>query len=160
MVFYKQVLSKTGFDKYKVIDVQYKGQVVASKYAGNAKVDSVQLRKNVEKLLRQSIEAENDTIIRAVAPIIKLEADSAIASDPSLQDDKVITPEKKSSPNPLKSLSPAKPSVKTPLQPVVNNKKNTPPPAKENKPRQEEKKKEPKAVMPKKTTEEENGGYN
>lgn len=45
MVFYKQVLSKTGFDKYKVIDVQYKGQVVASKYAGNAKVDSVQLRK-------------------------------------------------------------------------------------------------------------------
>lgn len=160
MVFYKQVLSKTGFDKYKVIDVQYKGQVVASKYAGNAKIDSVQLRKNVEKLLRQSIEAENDTIIRAVAPIIKLEADSAIASDPSLQDDKVITPGKNSSPNPLKSLSPAKPSVKTPLQPVVNNKKNTPPPAKENKPRQEEKKKEPKAVMPKKTTEEENGGYN
>lgn len=73
--------------------------------------------------MRQSIEAENDTIIRAVAPIIKLEADSAIASDPSLQDDKVITPEKNSSPNPLKSLSPAKPSVKTPLQPVVNNKK-------------------------------------
>ena len=57
MVFYKQVLSKTGFDKYKVIDVQYKGQVVASKYAGNAKVDSVQLRKNVEKLLSSQSDA-------------------------------------------------------------------------------------------------------
>ena len=30
-IFYKQVLSKTGFDKYKTIDVQYAGQVVASK---------------------------------------------------------------------------------------------------------------------------------
>ena len=30
-VFYKQVLSKTGFDKYKVIDVQYAGQVIGSK---------------------------------------------------------------------------------------------------------------------------------
>ena len=39
MIFYKQVLSKTGFDKYKLIDVQYKGQVVVSKYAGDAKVE-------------------------------------------------------------------------------------------------------------------------
>jgi len=146
MVFYKQVLSKTGFDKYKVIDVQYKGQVVASKYAGDAKIDSVQLRKNVEQLLRQSVEAENDTVMRTVPPIIKLEADSATASDPSLKDSKVIIPEKNSSPNPLKSLSPAKPPVKANPKPAVSN--------------QKVKKKEPKAVMPKKPVEEENGGYN
>lgn len=30
-VFYQQVLSKTGFEKYKVIDVQYEGQVVGSR---------------------------------------------------------------------------------------------------------------------------------
>ena len=41
MLFYKQVASKTGFDKYKVINVRYKGQVVASRYADNTKVDSV-----------------------------------------------------------------------------------------------------------------------
>lgn len=30
-VFYSRVLSKTGFDRYKIIDVQYKGQVVGSR---------------------------------------------------------------------------------------------------------------------------------
>ncbi|HSU27520.1 MAG TPA: hypothetical protein VLJ68_04005 [Chitinophagaceae bacterium] len=52
-VFYQQVLSKTGFDKYKWIDVQFQGQVVASKQSPLNRFDSVQLRKNVEKLLRQ-----------------------------------------------------------------------------------------------------------
>jgi cell division protein FtsQ len=60
--FYKQVLSKTGFDKYPVIDVQYKGQVVASKEKPTGSIDSAQLRKNVEKLLRQSRQAQNDSI--------------------------------------------------------------------------------------------------
>lgn len=58
LVFYQQVLSKTGFDKYKLIDVQYKGQVVATRSTGNAKVDSIQLRRNVEKLLKNADEAE------------------------------------------------------------------------------------------------------
>jgi cell division protein FtsQ len=31
MTFYKQVLNKTGFDKYSVINVQYQGQVIATK---------------------------------------------------------------------------------------------------------------------------------
>jgi cell division protein FtsQ len=160
MVFYKQVLSKTGFDKYKVIDVQYKGQVVASKYAGNAVIDSVQLRRNVEKLLRQSIEAENDTVIRAMPPIAKLEIDSASADDPSLLDNKKITPEQKNNPNPLK------PSLSKPAQvdnkPVMKQpvKENSPKQVKVNKPKPAEKKKEPKAVMPKKPVEDANGGYN
>lgn len=76
MIFYKQVLAKTGFDKYKLIDVQYKGQVVASRYAGDPKVDSVQLRKNVEKLLRQSVESEKDTVERVLVPVTRLEKDS------------------------------------------------------------------------------------
>lgn len=56
-IFYKQVLSKTGFDKYKTIDVRFNGQVVAAK-SENPKVDSVQVRKNVEKLLQQIKEME------------------------------------------------------------------------------------------------------
>jgi cell division protein FtsQ len=84
-VFYQQVLSKTSFDKYKIIDVQYKGQVVASRSEGNARVDSILLRRNVEKLLKQSMEAEKDTVIRPL-PIIRLEADSADIPDPELKD--------------------------------------------------------------------------
>jgi len=78
MVFYKQILSKAGFDKYKVIDVQYAGQVVASKQTGNAKVDIKQLQKNVEKLLQEATEYNTDTIAIAapnsVKPITKADS--------------------------------------------------------------------------------------
>lgn len=150
LLFYKQVLSKTGFDKYKVIDVQYKGQVVVSKYAGDAKIDSVQLRRNVEKLLRQSVEAENDTVIRAMPPLVKLEADSASAPDPALQDNNQINPKSNDSPNPVKSF----------VSKTGQKKTDNPKPVKNDKPKPPEKKKEPKAVMPKKPVEDANGGYN
>jgi len=58
--FYKQVLSRTGFDKYKTIDVRFKGQVIGGK-SENPKVDSVQLRKNVEEMLQQIKKMEADT---------------------------------------------------------------------------------------------------
>ncbi|MDZ4795658.1 MAG: cell division protein FtsQ/DivIB [Bacteroidota bacterium] len=164
MVFYQQVLSKTGFDKYKVIDVQYKGQVVVSKYAGNAKIDSIQLRRNVEKLLRQSIEAENDTVIRAMAPIVKLEPDSATAADPSLQDKNETNPKSNKSPNPLKSSLPItgeKKENENKTDKTFQTNTAKPKPVKVVTPKPVEKKKEPKAVMPKKTTvEKEDGGYN
>jgi cell division protein FtsQ len=60
-VFYQQVMSKSGFDKYPVLDVQYKGQVVASKEKTKPGIDSVQLRRNLEKLFQQSKEAQNDS---------------------------------------------------------------------------------------------------
>lgn len=104
-LFYRQVLMKTGIDRYKVIDVQYKGQVVASRFAGDAKVDSVQLRKNVEKLLRQSMESQRDTVNSyRPQPTMKLEADSAIQADPVLTDKDAVNVEQ-SNPNPLKSAS-------------------------------------------------------
>lgn len=59
-VFYQQVLSRTGFDKYKTIDVRFAGQVVGAK-SENPKVDSVKLRKNVEELLQQIKRVEEDT---------------------------------------------------------------------------------------------------
>jgi cell division protein FtsQ len=52
-VFYQQVLSKSGFDKYSVIDVQYAGQVIGSRQPAQ-KIDSVQLKLNVEKIIRES----------------------------------------------------------------------------------------------------------
>ncbi len=148
-VFYKQVLSRTGFEKYKLIDVQYAGQVIASKQAGNAKVDSIQLRKNVEKLLRQSREAQMDTVVRVMPlpgkPVV-LEIDTVTAP---LTDPKDITV-RTEDPNLMKtnpvSLSPKKVEKPTSVKPT--------------KPKTEEKKREPKAVMPPKTAVDENGGYN
>ncbi len=59
-VFYQQVLSKTGFNKYDVVDVQYAGQIVAAK-GKVSKVDSVQLKQNIEKLLQQARQERQDT---------------------------------------------------------------------------------------------------
>ena len=170
MVFYRQVLSKTGFDKYKLIDVQYRGQVVASRYAGDPKVDSVQLKKNVEKLLRQSIEAETDTVVKMMPQLVTLEADSAMATDPSLDGTDDPNPLKLSSPLPEKPnpatagkadmKTPEKPKTTTPAKPKPV-KSETPKPVKNdrNKPATN---RQPKAVMPKKPVkaESEYEGYN
>ncbi len=65
MIFYQQVLSKTGLSRYRMIDVRFNGQVIAGSMS-SARVDSLQLRRSVEKLLRDATEAENDTIVRVL----------------------------------------------------------------------------------------------
>ena len=145
MVFYKEVLSKTGFDKYKVIDVQYAGQVVGVKGTGNSKVDSVQLRLNVEKLLKQAKQQQENELNET--PIEQPEIKTDLVSLPATNPKPTIaeTNSKKSTnPNPLKSVlsQPGKKQVQ------------------KSKPDSKEKKKEPKAIMTKKPAEEENRGYN
>ena len=51
-VFYKQVMSKVGFNQYAALDVEFKGQVVAVKKEPASPVDSIQLQKNIEKLMK------------------------------------------------------------------------------------------------------------
>ncbi|HEY6062175.1 MAG TPA: hypothetical protein VIV35_01125 [Chitinophagaceae bacterium] len=140
LVFYRQVLSKTGFDKYKVINVQYKGQVVASNYSADTNVDTVQLRKNVEKLLQQSRDAQNDTVIRTMPVTGKytLDVDSASAPVTDLPVNNDINPEKHNNPNPRLSIS----SPPIPLRDGGGQ-------AVKPKPNETEKRK-PKAIMPKK----------
>lgn len=161
MIFYEQVLSKTGFDKYKLIDVQYKGQVVAAKYAGDPKVDSVQLKKNVDKLLRQSLEASRDTAVKTLLPVIDLEPDSSPDKKNDLPVEKTNNPEKLNNPNPgLENSAPSAPksadgqAVKKPVK--TESKKKDTVTEKEKK----EQQRKPKAVMPKRIEEDENGGYN
>ncbi|MFV0605171.1 MAG: hypothetical protein ACK5NK_04940 [Niabella sp.] len=64
-LFYDQVLKRKGFDKYAKIDVQYSGQVVGVKDS-YTKVDSIQLRKNIEKLLLQA--RESNELMEDVTP--------------------------------------------------------------------------------------------
>lgn len=165
LLFYKQVLSKTGFDTYPVIDVQYAGQVVASRSESGSKVDALQLKRNVDKMLNQFMQSEKDTVIKALPALYKLEADSIEAADPSLKDPETIHPEKQPNPTPrLEKPTPSVPegngggqAVKPVSKPV--EKKKTPSPAKKESKAQPAAPK-PKAVMPKKPEEEENRGYN
>jgi cell division protein FtsQ len=53
-IFYQQVLSKTGFDKYAVLDVQYNGQVVAMQKGSKPALDSTELKKNLAELVERN----------------------------------------------------------------------------------------------------------
>ena len=61
-VFYKEILAKSGFDKYPIIDVQYAGQVVATRNGAAKKmIDTSQLRLNVQRLLQKAKQMKNET---------------------------------------------------------------------------------------------------
>ncbi len=156
MAFYKQVMSRTGFDRYKVINVQYAGQVVASRFAGDQRVDSVQLRKNVENLLQLSRDAENDTVTR-VLPVLQPPMEPDAADDLLREDSKppaTATNVKDPDPVPLKPVSAAKPAEKKKV-PAAEQKKTNPGPV-VNKPAV----RKPRALMPPKINEDAAGGYN
>ena len=53
-VFYKQVMSKVGFNKYAVLDVEFKNQIVAIKKEPASPVDSLQMQKNIEELMNHA----------------------------------------------------------------------------------------------------------
>jgi cell division protein FtsQ len=68
MVFYKNVLPKAGLTKYSVLDVQFEGQVVAVRKGATSVVDSLQLHKNIEELMRKkAAEQEPDDAMEAVS---------------------------------------------------------------------------------------------
>ena len=61
-VFYKEILSKTGLDKYPVLDLRYEGQVVAVKDTKTkSRIDTSQLRLNVQKLLQKAKQIKDDS---------------------------------------------------------------------------------------------------
>ena len=62
-LFYQQVMSKTGFEKYARIDVSYAGQVVATKKgSGGNRYDSLQGMDNIRQLIRSAQQLQPDTI--------------------------------------------------------------------------------------------------
>ncbi len=143
MLFYKQVLSKSGFDVYSTVDVQYAGQVVGTK-RGTEKnsVDSVQLRLNVEKLLKQQEQMQNEN-----PQPLKGSSETDIIDENNNTDQNALKIEK---PNiKADSARPATTSLRATIpQPVNPNnvKTKSMPKTNENKPGANK----PKAVMPKK----------
>lgn len=122
-VFYQDVLSKTGFDKYATINVQFDGQVVAVKGKTLTKVDSVQLRKNVEKLMLQAQQIQSDTTFttdqQPGKPII---IDTTYETENKLNVHN--SSDKPKSPVPLKSTLTSKPDAKQRKPKAVMPKRN------------------------------------
>jgi cell division protein FtsQ len=62
-VFYKEVLSRTGFDKYSRIDVAYRDQVIGTKKGSEGtRTDSLQGMRNIQQLIRSAQQLQPDTM--------------------------------------------------------------------------------------------------
>lgn len=97
-VFYKEILSKAGFEKYPVIDVQYAGQIVATrKDKQRVRIDTTELRKNVQKLLQDAKQKKNDTFIVEKELIEEPKRnDDATKEDEEKQKPKAVMPKRDS----------------------------------------------------------------
>lgn len=61
MVFYKRVLATAGMEKYKVLNLSYDKQIVATKTVVAAKIDSIQALRKINELIALSKHMANDT---------------------------------------------------------------------------------------------------
>jgi cell division protein FtsQ len=62
-LFYKEVLSQTGFDKYARIDVSYAGQVIGTrKGSETSRSDSLQGMNNIRQMIRSAQQLQPDTL--------------------------------------------------------------------------------------------------
>ncbi len=145
MAFYQQVLGKTGFNKYRIIDVQYAGQVVASRFIDNPVIDSLQLKNNIDKLLQESKLIQTDMPVNKGNAVLPIQKNSFREND-TVSEEKIN--ETRTDPRDNTGPAETKPVVK---KTESNTKKMIP--AKKNR-------KIPKAVMPPQKKEDANGGYN
>lgn len=69
-VFYREVLSRTGFDKYSRIDVSYAGQVIGIKKGSEqSRYDSVQGMNNIRQLILSAQQLQQDTLRQNIRPL-------------------------------------------------------------------------------------------
>lgn len=152
-LFYKEVLSRTGFDKYERIDVSYAGQVIATKKgSGQNRYDSLQGMNNIRQMIRSAQQLQPDTIRQqSVRP---LEHNTTTEQNltnydllPGNGDSSDAAPAKRHDTPPTAAATPAhaKPLTVTHVKPAAHKTKPlTKPPAKPGT-------RIPKAIMPKPT---------
>lgn len=150
-VFYKEVLSKAGFDTYKVIDVQYAGQVVGVK-GTPTKGDIKQSRENIEKLMQLARDMDNQEMILPAPDPTQLNPADTIDNNNEERLPAINSNNEPSDPNPLKLSNDNKPVERTsgdkPVQPKPPV-KSTPKPVKQSNPKPvKTENRTPKAVMP------------
>ena len=96
MIYYKQVAAKAGFDKYKVLDVQYKNQVLAIKKNNYSAIDSIQLQKNIKELM------ERTRLLALEDSLMVIKPDNLLVSNDTVTEKYV---EKKQIPKPVQPVS-------------------------------------------------------
>ena len=108
-LFYKEVMAKTGFDHYVKVDVQYKGQVVATKKtAGLSRQDSLLAVQKVKQLIAEAQQIQPDTLTQGkMRPIEKLELSEQTLTNYDLLPVKTDTglAETPKNPGPVKTFS-------------------------------------------------------
>ena len=114
LIFYRQVLGKTGFDKYNVLDARFNGQIVGMYKGAASAVDSIQLQKNIEELLQKSLvqQAEEAAAIDSVnRAAIKKATDTAAAKreteEPPIKPDPSLAKASITKPRPIPPAKPA-----------------------------------------------------
>ena len=72
-IFYKEVITKTGFEKYVSINLAFANQVIATRKQGIvSKSDSIQARKNIMEMIRKAQKMDTDsTKVRDSKPLEK-----------------------------------------------------------------------------------------
>jgi cell division protein FtsQ len=122
LLFYKQVLAKTGFDKYAVVDVQYKGQVVGSHERTVSVIDSVQLQRNIQELMRKvKLQAEADSLAL-------VEEAKAAASDTAAKEAVTTASIEKPNPVPARQQPQVTKAKSNPVKNTTSNIKKKPAP--------------------------------
>lgn len=79
-VFYKQVMSKVGFNKYAALNIEFDGQVVAVKKEPASPVDSIQLLKNIEELMNRASMQNIDADMLPGQMLTTPKADTAVST--------------------------------------------------------------------------------
>jgi cell division protein FtsQ len=89
-VFYRQVLSRAGMNRYAAVDVQFKDQVIGIKKGPVNRIDSIQLEKNIQELMAKASLLNPDAAMLPgqVAPV-PFETDSVIKRAPVVKNDSV-----------------------------------------------------------------------
>jgi cell division protein FtsQ len=150
-LFYKEIMVKAGWNRYSIINVQYKGQVVAKKKgAEDILADSMRALQIMQVIVERAQKQTNDSMQIIQQDNARNTVDSSmiqqsIQREESAQPSNTFEePKPQVDQNSQPALKPAavaadKPAVKPPVKPVQK-----PPPVKT------QTKQQPKAVMPKK----------
>ncbi|HVK96641.1 MAG TPA: hypothetical protein VM368_02435 [Flavisolibacter sp.] len=132
-IFYKQVLSKTGFNKYQAVDVRFDGQVIGVKKGPASKVDEALLKKNIEQLMRRKEQQVENAVD------VEQERTNTIKKASEIETSKNIKPLRENSVPVKTNILPVK-EIEPAVKPVIEK----------NKIDQLKKSRKPKAVMERK----------
>lgn len=163
--FYKQVQEYSGWNKYKAIDLQFKGQVVAERRdASEIKADSlaaIRIMKNIienaKKKINDSTQIQLPDNDGTDKPVVRVTSPKTTGAPPKPT---TVSPEPSDSDNPHSLLKADSPGDEKKIEPKKEEKKAEPVKKKQVKPekikKEETEKRVPKAVMPTKNKSDDN----